>query len=188
MCGWKVGLGDTTCGLVGIEGGSGRFLPCLSGLEFREVTVVVSLHFVIEHLGLLGRRVRDQALVDDVEDVVTDVDELGLDLRLVVFDDLHLVAVALLLDAGNDAPRGSAGSDHVLVRDGQEVTFLDGQFLGLLGDLLHIGNHFIETFGLLSELGCCCSDCSGSRRKGINDDTITEGQFGMDDDTRGKNQ
>ena len=115
--------------------------------------MVIALHLVVEDLGLLGGGVGDEGLLDDAEDVVADVDELGLDLGLVVLDDGHLVGVALLLDGGDDAPRRTTGTDDVLVGDGEEVALLDGELLGLLGHLLHVGDHLVEALGLLGELG-----------------------------------
>ena len=115
--------------------------------------MVITLHLVEEYLGLLGGGVGDEGLLDDAEDVVADVDELGLDLGLVVLDDGHLVGVALLLDGGDDAPRRTAGTDDVLVGDGEKVALLNGELLGLLGHLLHVGDHLIEALGLLGKLG-----------------------------------
>ena len=151
--GGKVSRGNTRSGLVGIEGGRSGGLARLAGLELGEVTVVIALHLVEEDLGFLGSGVGDEGLLDDTEDVIADVDELGLDLGLVVLDDGHLVGISLLLDGGNDAPRGTAGADDVLVGDGEEVALLNGEFLGLLGNLLHVGDHLVEALGLLGELG-----------------------------------
>lgn len=55
--------------------------------------VVVTLHLVVEHLALLRGRVRDQLGLDDLQDIVADVRELGLDLRFVVADERELVAL-----------------------------------------------------------------------------------------------
>ena len=151
--GGKVGGGNAGGSLVGIEGSRSGSLAGGTGLELGEVTVVVTLHLVVEDLGLLGGGVGDKRLLDDAEDVIADVDELGLDLGLVVLDDGHLVGIALLLDGGDDAPGRTAGADDVLVGDGEEVALLDGELLGLLGNLLHVGNHLIEALGLLGELG-----------------------------------
>ena len=151
--GGKVSGGDARGGLVGIEGGRSGSLASLAGLELGEVTVVIALHLVVEDLGLLGGGVGDEGLLDDAEDVIADVDELGLDLGLVVLDDGHLVGIALLLDGGNDAPGRTAGADDVLVGDGEEVALLNGELLGLLGNLLHVGDHLVEALGLLGELG-----------------------------------
>jgi len=134
----KVRLGNSTGGLVSIQSGSGGFLSCVSGLEFGEVSVVISLHLVVENFGFLRCGVGDEGFLNDAKDVVTDFDEFGFDLGLVVLDDFHLVAIALLFDAGNDAPRCSSGSDDILVGNAQQVAFLDGEFLGLLGNFLPV--------------------------------------------------
>ena len=70
-------------------------------------------------------------LVKDVEDVLADLGELTLDLLPVTLDHGNLSFVALglllLLDGGDDAPRSTAGTDHVLVGDGQKVALIDGE-------------------------------------------------------------
>ncbi len=58
-----------------------------------------------------------------------------------------------MFDGGDHTPGGTSGSDDILVGDGKKVAFLNGEFLGLTGDLLHVGDHFIETLGLFGELG-----------------------------------
>lgn len=51
----------------------------------------------------------------------------------------------LALDRADHPPRCSAGADHVLVSDGEEVALLNRQLLRLLGDSLHVVHHLIET-------------------------------------------
>lgn len=83
------------------------------------------------HLGLSSLGSGDQVLVEDFEDVVADVRELGLDLLAVRLDLLHLalvpLALFLLLDRADDPPRSPTRANHVLVRDGEEVALLDGE-------------------------------------------------------------
>lgn len=55
--------------------------------------MVVTLHLVVEDLALLRGGVGDQLGLDDLQDVVTDVRQFGLDLRLVVADQGKLVAL-----------------------------------------------------------------------------------------------
>lgn len=55
--------------------------------------MVVALHLVVEHLALLRRGVGDELGLDDLQDVVADVRQFGLDLRLVVADQGELVAL-----------------------------------------------------------------------------------------------
>lgn len=55
--------------------------------------MVVALHLVVEHLALLRGGVGDELGLDDLQDVVADVREFRLDLRLVVADQGKLVAL-----------------------------------------------------------------------------------------------
>jgi len=153
MRGRKVRRGNIRGALVRVKGRSSRLLAGFPGLELREVPVVVSLHLVVEDLGLFGVGVRDQGLVDDAEDVITDVNEFRLNLGLVVLDERHLLGVSFLLNAGHHTPRGTAGSNHVLVRNREQVALFDGKLRGVLGDFLHVGNHFVKALGLLGQLG-----------------------------------
>ena len=70
------------------------------------------------------------------QDIVTDINKFRLNLGLVVLDDGHLLWVTLLLNAGDNTPRGTTRPNHILVGDRQEVTFFDRQLLRLLGNFL----------------------------------------------------
>lgn len=78
-------------------------------------------HFVIEDLGLARGSRGDEVLFKNVEDVLADLGELGLNFFPVCFDhgDLGFIALALLLllDGRHDAPACAARSNHVLIRD-----------------------------------------------------------------------
>lgn len=91
------------------------------------------LHLVVEDLGFTGLSGRNQVLVQNFKDVFADLGQLGLDLLTVLLDqcDLRLIALGLLLllDRGNDPPRGTAGTDDVLVGDRKQIPLFDGQFL-----------------------------------------------------------
>lgn len=91
-----------------------------------------SLHLVVEHLGLASLSLGNKGLVKNVEHILADSLQLIFDLLTVVTDDRNVLLGALgfllLLDGGNDTPGGTAGTDHVLVRDGEKVTFIDSQF------------------------------------------------------------
>lgn len=127
-------------GLVGI--GSGN-LALVSRGELGQITVVVTLpirtsqsqykwemgelgadnaHLVVEHLGLASLGLGDQGLVKDVQDILADLLQLSLDLLAVITDDgdvlLRALGLLLLLDGGDDAPGGTAGTNNVLVSDG----------------------------------------------------------------------
>lgn len=138
--------------LVGLVRGSGGSLALLAGCELRKVAVVVTLpasrqsalrsltwyarsiaaghsHLMVEDLALARLRLRDQALVEHIEHILADTLKLLLDLLTVGADDVDMLVGALsflfLLDAADDAPRGTARADHVLVGDGEEVALVD---------------------------------------------------------------
>jgi hypothetical protein len=87
---------------------------------------------VVEDLALARLGLGDQGVIKDVEDILADLLELGLDLLAVVADDGNVLVgtllLLLLLDRGDDAPRGTSGTDDVLVGDREEVTLVNGEF------------------------------------------------------------
>lgn len=97
-------------------------------------------HLVVEDLGLARLGLRDEGVVEDVEDILADLLKLGLDLLAVVADGadvlLRALGLLLLLDRGNDAPRRASGTDNVLVGDGQKVALVNGELTGDLSRLL----------------------------------------------------
>ena len=126
------------------------------------VPVVVPLHLEVEDLGLGGAGGGDKVGVEEREDAVADAGELGLDLGAVGADGggvgLVPAALLLLLDGGDDPPRGPAGADDVLVGDGQQVALLDGELLPAAGaarrarHALHELHHLLVPLRLLGEL------------------------------------
>jgi hypothetical protein len=117
----------------------------------------INIHLVVENLGLASGGVGDEASIQDIEDILADLLELELDLAAVLLDGgdvlVRALGLLLLLDGGDDAPRGTAGADNVLVGDAEEVALVDGELTAQLSDLLHVGNHLIVTLGLLAEAG-----------------------------------
>ena len=103
------------------------------------------LHLVVEDLGLARSSGGNEVLVEDIENVVADLGQLGLDLLAVLLDqsDLGRVALSLLLllDRSDYSPRGTAGANDVLVGNGEEVALLDGQVAVLGSDDLHVLDH-----------------------------------------------
>ena len=88
-------------------------------------------HLVVEDLGLASLSLGDEGLVQDIQHILAHLLQLSLDLLAVVTDSANVLIGALglllLLDGGDDAPGSTAGADHVLVRDGEQVTLIDGK-------------------------------------------------------------
>lgn len=149
VSGGKVSGGNLGSSLVSLEGVVGSTLAAVANGELGEVTVVVTLHLVVEDLGLARLGGLDEVLIENLEDIVADLSELGLDLLAVLLDesDLGLVALRLLLllDRGDDSPRGTAGTNDVLVGDGQEIALLNGELNIGRGNDLHVLNHLCIT-------------------------------------------
>ncbi|GER27328.1 ribonuclease HII [Striga asiatica] len=145
--------------LVGGEGILGSLLPLGSGLELRQVTMIVALHLQVEDLGVAAGGRSNEFGVEEPEDAVADVGELRLDLGSVTLDGGHVAlvtaALLLLLDGGDDPPGGAAGAYDVLVGDGEEVALLHGELVAVNGadDLLHELHHLLVSLRLLRQLG-----------------------------------
>ena len=79
------------------------------------------LHLVVEDLGLARLGLGDESLVKDIEDILADLLEFGLNLLTIIADgaDVFVRALGLLflLDGGNDAPASTTGTNNVLVSD-----------------------------------------------------------------------
>ena len=174
----KLSLGNLGGGLVSLERLVGGVLAAVANSELSKVAVVVTLpvtglaqdarttcstvwasryaHLVVEDLGLAGLGRGNQVRVEDVEDVVADLGELGLDLLAVLLDESDLRRVALrlllLLDRGDYSPRGTAGANDVLVGDGEKVALLDGEVAVLAGDNLHVVDHLCGERNYISRL------------------------------------
>ena len=134
-------------------------LPLIPNLKLREVPVVIALHLEVEDVGLAGGGGGDEVGVEEVEDAGADLGELGLDLGSVVPDEGDVVVVLapllLLLDGGDDAPRGAEGPDDVLVRHGEQVALLHRELGGGGGgedQLLHELDHLLVPLRLLRQL------------------------------------
>ena len=74
--------------------------------------MAIALVLEVEDFGVAGGGREDESSVEELEDSITNVGKIELDLGSVVVDhgDVVLVVVALLLllDGGDDGPRGSA--------------------------------------------------------------------------------
>ena len=71
-------------------------------------------------------------LVKNLEDIRADSSQFIFNLHTVFSDFLGLDIVSfrflLLLNRGNDSPRSTTGTDHILVSDREQVSFFNRQF------------------------------------------------------------
>lgn len=115
------------------------------------------IHLVVKDLGLASGSVGDQSIGQDVEDILADLLKFQLDLRPVLLDGADVLVgplgLLLLLDGGDDAPGGTAGTDDVLVGDAEQVTLVNSELAAELGNLLHIEDHLIVALRLLAQSG-----------------------------------
>ena len=63
---------------------------------------------------------------------MADILELSLDLLAIILDGGNMLlgtfGLLLLFDRGDYAPGGTAGTNNILVGDGQEIALIDSQF------------------------------------------------------------
>lgn len=109
---------------------------------------------MVEDLGLARGCRGDEVLVKDVEDILANLGELALNLLPVALDhgDLGLIALRLLLllDGRDDSPRRTAGTNDVLVGNGEQVTLFNGELLVRGSNTLHVLDHLYIDPPLLS--------------------------------------
>lgn len=95
-------------------------------------------HLVVEHLGFTRLGFRDQGLVQNVENVLADLLQFQLDLVAVIADGPNVLigslCLFLLLNRGDDTPRGATCANDVLVGDREQITLVDRQFSANLCD------------------------------------------------------
>ncbi|KAI6772534.1 hypothetical protein HG530_003492 [Fusarium avenaceum] len=94
----KLGSGNLSSSLVSLEGLVGGVLAAVANGELSEITVVVTLPARLvnkEDLGLARFGRGDKVLVKDLEDVIADLGELGLNLLSVLLNEGDLGRVAL---------------------------------------------------------------------------------------------
>ena len=86
---------------------------------------------MVEDLGLSRLGLGDQRVVENIQHILADLLELGLDLLAVIADDadmlIRTLLLLLLLDRGDDAPGSTTGANNVLVGDGKEIALVDSE-------------------------------------------------------------
>ena len=132
------------------------FISLFTGSVFRDVSVVVSFHLMVEDLSLSVGGFGDEAGVDEVEDLVAVFVKFSFNFVLVASketDILGSLLLFLLFDRGKGSPSGSSGADGVLEGDGEEVSLFDGEVRVGSDDFVHGIKHVLKAFGLLGDLG-----------------------------------
>ena len=86
---------------------------------------------MIEDLRLASLSLRDKGLIEHIQNVLADLLELGLDFLAVLADDgdvlVRALGLLLLLNRGDDAPRGPTGADDILVGNREQIALVDGE-------------------------------------------------------------
>lgn len=112
---------------------------------------------MVKDLGFASSSVGNESVSQNVKDILADLLKFQLDLGPVLLDGADVLVgtlgLLLLLDGGDDAPGGTAGTDDVLVGDAEQVTFVNGELAAELGYLLHIEDHLIVALRLLAQSG-----------------------------------
>lgn len=92
----------------------------------------MSSHLVVKDLGLASLGLGDEGLVKNVENILANSLQLIFNLLAVITDDgdmlLGALGFLLLFDGGDDTPGGTTGTDHILIRDREKVTFINSEF------------------------------------------------------------
>lgn len=93
---------------------------------------------MVKDLGLSRLGLGNQGLVQDIEDILADLLEFGLDLLTVVADGRDVLVgtlgLLLLLDRRNNAPRCTSSTDDILVGNGKKVSLIDSKLTAQLCD------------------------------------------------------
>ena len=89
----------------------------------------INPHLIVKDLGLSRLRLGNQGIIQNLEDILTDLFQLILDLLTVVTDDGNVffgaLGFLLLFDGGDDPPGGTPSTNHVFVRDGKQVSLIN---------------------------------------------------------------
>jgi len=153
--GAKLGASGVLSLRVALECTIGSLLVFRTSGVLSNISVVVTLHLQVEDLSFRVSGVHDQVVREKVKDIFAVDIKLILDLLLLVSEKvkvLRSLGFLLLLNSGNASPGGSPRANSVLVRDREQVTLLDGEFLSQLHDLLHGVEHVLKPFGLFGDL------------------------------------
>merc|ERR1719267_213965 len=114
---------------IGLTGTFGSSLFGVSILVLCNITVIVSLHLLVEDLRLAAACLGDELVIQKLQDGVANLVEFTLNFGAVLLCKLGVVLVALglllLLHAGDDTPSSTTAANGILVGNKQEIALLD---------------------------------------------------------------
>ena len=142
---------DSVSLLVGYLGGLLDLLKLGVLGVLSDVTIVVTDHLDEESLGLIAALSVEDAVVDQVDDLLAVRLELFFDAGLVCEKgSVELAVLGVLLNGRDGAASGALAADEVLEGNGKEVALVgvDGAALGL-EDLVEEVDHVFEALSLL---------------------------------------
>lgn len=132
---------------VGIQGllGSETFL--FSGGVFCDISVIITFHFLEEHLTFLRLTFWKKMVVKKIQDISANLSELILNHLFVILCFFCVLGSTFLvlfsLNESDHSPGCSPCSNHIFESYGQNVSLVNGElFISSLGKLLDILNHF----------------------------------------------
>lgn len=137
---------STRSGLISGKRLFGGFRTLIGRRKLGQITIVVTLHLVVEDLGLTGTGILDEMIVENLEDIAANLAEFFLNLGLVATNHINMLGIALafflLFDGRDDTPRCATSTDNILVGDRQQIALFNRQFLVQSRHLLHVLDHF----------------------------------------------
>ena len=94
-------------------------------------SIAQDIHLVVENLGLAGLGLWNQRLIQNVENILANFLEFGLDLLAILADGTNVLigtlGLFLLLDGRDDSPRSTSCAYDILVCNGEQIALIDGK-------------------------------------------------------------
>lgn len=143
-------------GSVGLVGLVTSLLVFGSWGVFRNVSVIVSFHFVVEDLGFWVGGLGQELVINKFEDLIAVFVQFALNFGFVTFQKVEVLWLFLLLFLLNwteSSPCCSPGTNGVLIGNWQKIPLFNGQISISTHNFIHSLKHILESLGLLCDLG-----------------------------------